>query len=66
VTIATRTARGDPGEMLVLLSALRKYLASKMFSTFNCRCVAEIEHVEDIHNVLREGGNLRLVIKPGV
>jgi len=39
VTSASRTARGDPGEMLVLLSALRKYLASKMFSTFSWRRV---------------------------
>jgi hypothetical protein len=30
----TRTARDDPGEMLVLLSALMKYFLSNRFSTF--------------------------------
>ena len=33
VVSPTRTARGNPGEMFVLLSALMKYFLSKRFST---------------------------------
>ena len=37
VNRATRTLRGAPGEMFVLLSALTKYLRSNTFSTLTCR-----------------------------
>jgi len=33
VVNATRTVRGNPGEMFVLLSAFRKYFRSRRFST---------------------------------
>jgi hypothetical protein len=37
VVRAIRKVRGNPGEMFVLLSALMKYVSSKIFSTFACR-----------------------------